>query len=188
MKNRIILLFLTSLVTTLVQADNTRVLVEQSRQAAKTLGMELKQTLQMSMKQKGPLESIGLCNRKAPEITARVSLEKNMKVARTSLKYRNANNKPDAWEEKVLRTFEKRKQQGEALNKIEYYEVTRNRGENVFRYMKAIPTGDVCLVCHGRKIAEPLAEKIRQLYPDDRATGFDKGDIRGAFTVSIQVR
>jgi len=28
-----------------------------------------------------------------------------------------------------------------------------------------------------------VAEKIRQLYPNDQATGFDVGDIRGAFSI-----
>ena len=171
-----------------VQADNLQTLLNQSRQAAKTLGMELKQTLQMSMKKKGPIDSISVCNRKAPEITARVSLEKNVKVARTSLKVRNPDNKPDAWEENVLKDFEKRKDQGEPVKQMEYFELTKRNGENVFRYMKAIPTGEVCLTCHGENIAEPLADKIHNLYPDDRATGFNIGDLRGAFTVTIEVQ
>ncbi len=171
-----------------VQADNLQTLLNQSRQAAKTLGMELKQTLQMSMKKKGPVDSISVCNMKAPEITARVSLEKNMKVARTSLKVRNPENKPDAWEENVLKDFEKRKEQGEPVKQMEYFELTKRNGENVFRYMKAIPTGEVCLTCHGENVSGLLADKIHSLYPDDRATGFNTGDIRGAFTVTIEVQ
>ena len=49
--------------------------------------------------------------------------------------------------------------------------------------MKAIPTDDVCLTCHGKQIPEKLSAQLEKLYPDDQATGFSKGDIRGAFTV-----
>ena len=44
-------------------------------------------------------------------------------------------------------------------------------------------TGGLCLQCHGEAIAPPVAEKISALYPDDKATGFREGDIRGAFVV-----
>ena len=50
--------------------------------------------------------------------------------------------------------------------------------------MKAIPTAPLCLQCHGEAIAPPVAEKITKLYPEDKATGFREGDIRGAFVVT----
>jgi hypothetical protein len=50
--------------------------------------------------------------------------------------------------------------------------------------MKAIPTGALCLQCHGLDIAPPVAEKIAELYPYDKATGYREGDIRGAFVVT----
>jgi hypothetical protein len=34
-------------------------------------------------------------------------------------------------------------------------------------------------------VAEPLAETIESLYPEDRATGFEVGELRGAFTVRV---
>lgn len=52
--------------------------------------------------------------------------------------------------------------------------------------MKAIGTEEVCLTCHGAAIAPAVLEKIQALYPDDKATGFGLGDIRGAFSVSAR--
>ena len=75
--------------------------------------------------------------------------------------------------------FEQRKQQGEAIAKIEYYEET----EQGFRYMKAIPTKGLCLTCHGETLSEPVKAALLKHYPDDTATGFNVGDIRGAFTI-----
>jgi cytochrome c551/c552 len=49
-------------------------------------------------------------------------------------------------------------------------------------YMKAIPTQEVCLACHGSNVKEPVREAIAKQYPADAATGFEKGELRGAFT------
>ena len=60
--------------------------------------------------------------------------------------------------------------------------------DGTFRYMKAIPTGGVCLACHGEKIAQPIAAKLDSLYPDDQARGFKQGELRGAFTLSKKLQ
>jgi hypothetical protein len=166
-----------------VLADDFDQQVKDSRQLIKSLADELKSTLQSSMKKDGPVKSIEVCQVQAPLIAGRLSAE-DVSVSRTSLKTRNSGNQPDDWERSVLIEFEKRKKQGELLQDMDFYEVSQVDGKQVFRYMKAIPTGDVCLKCHGSNIATPLAEKIKSLYPDDRATGFSKGDIRGAFSVT----
>jgi len=156
--------------------------LQDSRQLIKSLADELKSTLQSSMKKDGPVKSIEVCQVQAPLIANRLSAE-NISVSRTSLKTRNSGNQSDEWERSVLIEFEKRKKQGEPLQSMDFFEVSNVDGNQVFRYMKAIPTAEVCLKCHGSDIAPPLAEKIQSLYPDDKATGFSKGDIRGAFSV-----
>ncbi|MBL6933600.1 MAG: DUF3365 domain-containing protein, partial [Rhodospirillales bacterium] len=50
--------------------------------------------------------------------------------------------------------------------------------------MKAIPTDEKpCLACHGGNISEEVAAKLDDLYPQDKARGYNAGDIRGAFTI-----
>ena len=169
-------------------AVDTEQLTQKSRAAIKALGGELKSTLQASMKASGPVDSVAMCQIQAPEIANKISQSKGMEVARTSLKYRNQKNKPDAWEKSVLEAFEQRKAKGEAVKTMEYSELTERNGEKVFRYMKAIPTGDVCLKCHGSNVPQPVLSKINSLYPNDKATGFQKGDIRGAFSVIQSVK
>ena len=164
-------------------ATDTEQLTQNSRAAAKALGGELKGVLQASMKASGPVKSLSVCRETAPAIASKISASKGLEVGRTSLKYRNANNKPDAWEIAVLQQFEQRKANGEAAGKLEFSEMTEHNGNKVFRYMKAIPTGEVCLKCHGSSIAEPIKAELDKLYPGDRARDFSKGDIRGAFTV-----
>ena len=169
-------------------AADTEKMTKDSREAIKMLGGELKATLQASMKANGPIESISVCNIEASKIASRISEEQGMIVGRTSLKNRNVANEADAWEKSVLENFEKRKADGESLENMDFSEIVDYEDGKAFRYMKVIPTGDLCLNCHGGNIAEPLAKKITSIYPDDKATGFKKGDIRGAFTVITPIK
>lgn len=57
------------------------------------------------------------------------------------------------------------------------------QGGAAFRYMRAIPTGGVCLACHGSDIAPEVKAAIAAAYPQDQATGFKMGQLRGAFSI-----
>jgi len=158
--------------------------VADSRTVVKELMQMLKGELEAAMKAGGPVNAIQVCNTRAPEIAASFSERKGWTVRRTSLKLRNPNNAPDAWEKRVLEQFEEHKAGGADPKTLEYSEVVEENGKAVFRYMKAIPTGELCLNCHGAALEPEIAGKLKELYPNDRATGFKIGDIRGAFSVS----
>jgi hypothetical protein len=184
MKSQLAYLLIGLMASPVVAAEENVQLINETRAAMKALGGELKATLQSTMKSDGPLKAITVCNEKAPELAKKISAEKGMEVGRTSLRVRNELNAPDPWELAVLEQFEHRKAEGEAVAGIEYSEITQLNGNKAFRYMKAIPADDVCLMCHGKQIADNLSAEISKLYPNDRATGFSKGDIRGAFSVT----
>ncbi len=157
--------------------------VAESRAAVKEFMGELKGELKGAMKAGGPVNAIEVCSVKAPQIAARIAEEKGwIKVARTSLMTRNPANAPDEWEREVLQQFEARKAEGGHPKKMEHHEVVETGNGPVLRYMKAIPTGEVCLKCHGQNIDPAVKARLEELYPEDQATGFQKGDIRGAFT------
>jgi len=149
----------------------------------KAFGGPLKKALVGGMKSGGPVNAISICNEKAPSIAAAAAASTGWEVARTSLKLRNPNNEPDAWEQKVLNQFEQRKVAGEKPDTIAYGEVVEMNGKKQFRFMKAIGTAEACLNCHGADLKPEVATKLDGLYPDDQARGFAKGDIRGAFTL-----
>jgi uncharacterized protein DUF3365 len=153
--------------------------VMQSRKAIKAFGMQLMGELKQAIEAGGPVNAIGVCNIKAPEIAANLSEQYHWQIGRTSLKTRNPNNNPDDWEQAVLNQFEQRKQQGEDIAKLDYAEDT----EQGFRYMKAIPTKGLCLTCHGEAIPDNVKAALAEKYPQDNATGFKAGDIRGAFSI-----
>ncbi len=159
--------------------------VAQARGIVKNFATALQGELQAGLQAGGPTNAITVCKDKAPAI-ARSEQQKSgwTDVGRTSLKLRNPANKPDAWELAVLNKFEQRKAAGEDPTKIEYSEIVEAGGKKTFRYMKAIPTQEVCLACHGEKIDKATAAKLAKLYPQDKARGFKVGDLRGAFTLS----
>lgn len=153
--------------------------VTESRMAVKAFGKELITQLKQALEEGGPVKAIKVCNSEAPEIAAKLSNQYDWKIGRTSLKTRNPKNNPDEWETKVLQQFEQRKQNGEDISTLESYETTAKG----FRYMKAIPTKGLCLTCHGDAIPESVKATLVELYPEDKATGFKAGDIRGAFSI-----
>lgn len=166
-------------------ADSTDMdaLKAEAGKAVMALGGPLKKALEDGMANGGPGNAIGVCNTKAPELAHAATTATGWTVGRTSLKIRNPGNEPDAWELATLKEFESRKAAGENPDAITKAEVVEDNGQKVFRFMKAIPTGDVCLNCHGTDLTPEVSEKLNGLYPDDKARGFMKGDLRGAFTV-----
>ncbi|MGX1196475.1 Tll0287-like domain-containing protein [Parvibaculum sp. MBR-TMA-1.3b-4.2] len=158
-----------------------------ARAATQEFGAELKGHLVAAIKASGPQGAVGVCKIAAPAVAEDVSDRQGVSIARTSLKVRNPGNAPDEWERKVLEDFVARNDSGEDATRMESWTVTKDKatGVQVLRYMKAIPTQEVCTLCHGKAISEPVREALAADYPDDRATGFEVGDIRGAFTVKM---
>ena len=162
--------------------------VLQARKIVNEFVSKLKAELVQSMKSGGPTAAIEVCHTEAPAIAKESSDSTGWHVARTSLKPRNKMNKPEEWERKVLEQFEERKANGTEAKDLEFSEIIEKDGRKYFRYMKAIPTGSLCLKCHGSEISEDVKEKINELYPDDKATGYSAGDIRGAFTLQKEIK
>ena len=164
-------------------AGDTAERVDRSREAVERFMGELRAELQISLKAGAPAKAIQVCSKKAPAIAQILSEQTGWSIGRTSLKVRNPRNAPDAWERDVLNRFEQRKAEGRNVQDLEHYEVMEIEGERVFRYMKAIPTGGACLVCHGKTLPEEVQAELEALYPGDQARGFEVGDLRGAITI-----
>ena len=175
--------------TTLVFScsENVEMQLDASRSATQQLGGQLKNKLKTSLKSNGPVESITVCNIEAEKIALNVSKANNLKVGRTSLKARNPSNIPDTWEQEKLLYLEQQMQSGVDIKTLEVYEVTKENNEKWLRYMKAIPTSEVCLICHGESVVLPIKQRLQDLYPNDQATGYKIGDLRGAFTVKVKM-
>ena len=173
-------LFVTAVVlsaTPVFAEDDPR--IGQSRDIVEVFAGQLMGELQAAMAAGGPAAAIGVCKNVAPAVASRLSREYGAKVGRTSLRARNAANLPAAWQIEVMRDFDRRAAAA-AAGPLEFFELRPN---GRFRYLKAIPTGGVCLACHGETVAADVEEILAEEYPHDRARGYEAGDIRGAFSI-----
>jgi len=162
--------------------------VEKCRAATKKLGGALKSALQEAMGEGGPVTAINVCHDEAEAIATRICDEEGLTVGRTSREFRNPGNAPDQWEQSGLEAFAARVTAGENPGDLEMWAtVTEADGSRTFRYLKAIPTGPLCLKCHGVDLAPDLADKLDELYPGDKARGYSGGDLRGAFSVKLDL-
>jgi hypothetical protein len=122
--------------------------------------------------QESVVSAIEVCQVRAPEIAASLSLD-GVAVGRTSHRLRNPANASPDWAAPVLREF--LEQPGARLPTV--VELAPDR----YGYVEPIVTQPLCLACHGATLAPAVADAIAARYPQDRATGFSVGDLRGVF-------
>ncbi len=157
--------------------------VLEAKTITKAFGGALKGELKKAMKAGGPINALDVCNTKANPITEKAAKEHNALISRVSLKNRNPDNVPNDWQRAVLEDFNARAAKGESIKKMGFAEVVEHDGKKQLRFMKALPTGGLCLGCHGANIDANVQAKITELYPDDKATGYEKGQVRGAVVI-----
>ena len=110
------------------------------------------------------------------------------RVRRVSEKVRNPADTPDADERDVLTFWARERADGRLKATDEHEELLTENGRRYFHYMRPILiAGPVCLQCHGEpaKLAPGVADALKELYPNDQATGYSVGDLRGAISVKI---
>ncbi len=160
--------------------------LDQARALAAQLGQQLGAALRREMGSTGPEGAVSVCRQLAPDIAGTLSRESGARVARVSLKPRNAMlGQPDAWEQAVLADFDRRAAAGEKPETLEHHEVVEEPQGRHFRYMKAIPVQPLCVACHGpaETLSPAVRDRLAKEYPHDRATGYSPGQVRGAITV-----
>jgi Protein of unknown function (DUF3365) len=162
--------------------------LQASRDAVRNYSDLLKSRLSEAIKTGGVKGAVGSCKPLAPELTTTVGDQSNLEIARTALRLRNPDNAPDAWELVNLELFLKQLAAGGDHKTLEMFDVvTTKEGQRLFRYMKPIMTGELCLGCHGPAMPQDIKLEIARNYPEDKATGFSLGEMRGAFSIVQEV-
>lgn len=172
--------------TALAFGGDEEALLERSRKAAKVLVDTLLMRLNHEFAKGGAPNAVKVCSQIAQDLTAKIGKKQGVSIRRVSLKNRNPKNKPDDWEAKVLRQWEKLKRQGKPIEEIWQWQQQGNR--KVFRYMKPIIIAmPLCLNCHGdpAKMDAKVKAFLKERYPDDKAVGYRLNDLRGAVSVTI---
>lgn len=158
--------------------------LEAARQTVQRFKDRLKGELAAAIRSEGAANAISLCQTIAPDISTELSDNSGFEVLRTALKLRNPENAASPWELEVLKTFQEKAAAGADPDKLEHFaEVVTPEGDRLWRYMRGIQTGEVCLSCHGTDIKPDVKAELVRYYPDDKATGFKLGELRGAFSL-----
>lgn len=146
---------------------------------AQRFGASLKPELLNAVQTGGLEHAIEVCSVQAPYIAKQLSEETGWEIKRVSLKPRNTNSAiPDDYELSILEDFNNRLAQGEPAASITKFELV----EDQYRFMKAQPVEGLCLNCHGDTISPEVQQALKEHFPEDVATGYSLGDIRGAFS------
>jgi hypothetical protein len=109
-----------------------------------------------------------------------------VKIKRFSLKNRNSNNYPTQFEKEYLNYFEELNSGNELTPDSYLFKATGSNDQNNVTLIKPIIIGAPCLNCHGSKdqINSDVRLMINEKYPDDKATGYNIGDLRGAISIT----
>lgn len=160
-------------------------LEQEARMLAKQFVGQLKPRLQQAMQEGGPGYAIEVCASFAPKLADSLSAESGWLVKRVSLKSRNASRAvPDAWERATLELFDQQQAAGREASQIHAGAIVGSR----YRYMQAQGVEPVCLVCHGETLTDEVRLTLQQYYPDDWATGYALGQVRGAISLSRNLK
>jgi hypothetical protein len=156
------------------------------RHDAKEFMESLKSILVKEMQTNGIASAVSVCSDTAQLLTVNFGFNKGIYIKRVSFMNRNPNNMPDGFETKVLKSFEFLKSQGKMNDSTEFFELIEESGVTNVRYMKPILIQAPCLSCHGAitNIGTDVKMILNKKYPNDKATGYQIDDLRGA--VSIQ--
>ncbi|MCC6201838.1 MAG: DUF3365 domain-containing protein [Gammaproteobacteria bacterium] len=167
-----------------VHADDAAWVAE-ARQVATSVPPKLLAMLSTEIAKGGPEGAIAVCKEQAPRLAQEAAAASGWNIRRVSLRNRNPQAVPDAWERAALEEFDRRAAAGENPAALEKAELVTEEGRQMMRYMKALPTQELCLACHGPadKVTPAVSAQLKSLYPDDRAVGFAVGEIRGAMTI-----
>jgi len=147
----------------------------------------LQSELMAAIKTGGAIGAIGVCQQAAPAIAAALSEEHAVLVRRVSHKPRNPGAAIDGRVVQEMSILARTPFDGSGNPSVR--EWTDKDGEGGTHWLRAIPMKkEPCTACHGTNIAPEVQAKLAELYPNDQATGFKPGELRGAILISSRTK
>lgn len=168
------------------QASSKQAALAEARAATRDLGRTLKTELLHALAERGTAGAVSYCHRNAQRLTADVGARHGVHMGRIGTRVRNPINAPQGWRLRAIEKFAAAAARGEDPAKLEW--VSENTDHTVLRYARGIKVQGVCLTCHGSHVAPDVRAAIKASYPNDRATGYDDGELRGAFWVEVPIK
>jgi hypothetical protein len=174
------------------EPENRAFFLEKGKEIAQKTQTILLQNVAQALQKSGTAGAVAFCNLAALPLTD--SLAQNLQasdyqfeIRRISLKNRQVRNRvSDPETISLLHFWEKAVQEKKSLSDTIF--ILDN--EKV-RYLKPILIGmETCLKCHGKKeeIDSATWQVLQNRYPEDKAFGYQMGDLRGAWEITFSAR
>jgi hypothetical protein len=160
-----------------VSATEREQVIVQASAAIQPFKKKLSEVLTGAMAQGGPVAAIDVCSREAPRLAAEASTTA-ITVGRSALKLRNPDNAARPWLQPVLNELA-------GLPSAEGHQRVVSLGEQRFGYVEALTLKPLCAACHGSDVPAEVVAKLREHYPNDQATGFKVGELRGVVWAEV---
>lgn len=156
-------------------------------QQAKKISQEafaaLSSALQKAISEGGVEAAIEVCKTQALPLTQSAGKTHDTEVQRIAVRYRNPQNAINGTEIQLFTDWSEQISRGEDPAAVVLHEENKRIWYGAIRI-----DNPLCLHCHGepgKDIAEATLTKLKSSYPDDRATGFALGDLRGAWKITM---
>lgn len=159
--------------------------VRLARAVADSLGDELVGLVSAALDRGGPALAIHFCADSAQVRTLR-HWKNGIYIRRVSERVRNVDDTPDARERRLLEQLAEALRSGTLPREVADV-IRAPDGTYELQYLRPLLVQPGCLACHGDPATfEPEVRAVlAKRYPEDRATGYAVGDLRGAVSVRV---
>jgi hypothetical protein len=169
-------------------AEDSAYAVEQGGAIAGAIASGLVQRLQAELATAGAAGAVDFCARAALILTDSLVAEQPVGTAvrRTATRIRNPSNAPDDLEAVALAWFDSVHAMTGAVPQY----LVQDAGAGEVRLYRPLMIQPFCTQCHGSPsdLAPGVQAILDERYPDDRAIGYQDGDLRGVIRVSLPRR
>lgn len=143
----------------------------------------LMQQLMAALKSGGPEYAVTFCSERAQPITDSLSKKYDCQISRLALRNRNPHNALQPDDRIVYDEFDQAVAAGTSLQPR-----LTDHPEEILYYKPIMLGMATCLQCHGKsnELDPQALAAIRARYPQDRATGFEIGQLRGMWKITFE--
>lgn len=150
---------------------------------AKNTFKTFKSNIQTVAAKDGLPDVVNFCHDNAKKLTDSLGKVNNVVIKRTSHKLRNDKNEPDADSKAVLDNYLKMQKTKQTLEPV-----VKKGTDGYVHFYAPIKLKAECLKCHGtpgQDVSEEIYKLIKEKYPNDTATGFKEGELRGIWDIKF---
>lgn len=171
-----------------IEVKSKTEMIEAARKYGDIITKETKKTLGSNLikavNEGGVAHAIEFCSLNAYPLVDSLEEKYSAIIRRASHKSRNPNDNPTEYEAKKIEQYQELMKTGI----VGEPDVELLDGKTLVYTKPIILDNQVCLNCHGipgQQIVPESLDLIKVLYPEDKAVGFQVGDLRGIWSITF---